>query len=106
MSKKEWKRMRRGLQVAAELEPVDAYGFDQTERLMLAQEGWTDHDLDFCIAEDFTPHEILEAVTLGLKPSDIHKGISMYWSPDEILNEARMNAQLNDDVPVADRRLM
>jgi hypothetical protein len=113
MTKREWKRMKRGLQVAQELSPieVDVYGFDQDERLLLAQEGWTDGDIDYCVDKDFTPSEIITCAQYGLIPNDLYYLLGQAWTPSEIVAQAKEGFTANplladDDVPVADRKYL
>jgi len=90
MSKREWKKLKRmqreiGSTSTDDGPEVDAYGFTQEERAMLAAEGVEDADLDYYAQMHYSKKDVLTLI-YG------HAGA-----------EALLDGEY-DDIPVADRR--
>lgn len=50
---------------------TDEYGFLASERAMLAQEGWDEHDIDYLFSKGFAPPEMVELAQIGVTPQEI-----------------------------------
>lgn len=122
--KKEWKRMRRqAREISAHaIETVrkityqppallpqdvtDVYGFTQDDRTILAEEGWTDADIDLLFNADVTPQEMLELASNDRTAEEVIELISLHWSPQDIIQFDEKfddDEGPNDDTPVMDR---
>ena len=95
VSKREWKKYIKdalynvpavtGLSTVTPTFNLDAYGFDQEERLLLATHGLTEKDLDFLVENDFSPNEILEIMENESTIDDITDLLGMGWTTEQIV---------------------
>jgi hypothetical protein len=76
------------------------YGFSPTERLLLAQEGWTDLNVDQLLDHDFTPNEILKMATMGIHAAEVLEMVKEGYDPEAVKDFITTR----DDVPVMDRK--
>ena len=82
---------------------TDAYGFTQEEKLFLAQEGWTDSDIDSLFYEDVSPADMLALALADRLPNSTLSLLRNNWTIEEILAfDDRFNSS-DDDGPVMDR---
>lgn len=70
---------------------TDVYGLSADQRLILAENGWTDEDLDDMFAMGFDSDECTLICKSGLQVSDIHQLVDdLSMNPNEVIIQARM----------------
>ncbi len=83
--------------LADERDVTDVYGFDQDERLMLAQEGWTDLNIDTLFEQDFSPKDIILLVQNSVDPEDVCFMLNQGYNPMVIMHMVENNS-FNDEL--------
>jgi hypothetical protein len=81
---KAWKKQWRDAQPKTSIVPSDEYGFTLDERVIFAQEGWDQADIDEFV-EDFTPDELVKLAQLQAIPSEIRFMMESKYTPEDIL---------------------
>jgi hypothetical protein len=74
---------------AAEDTDFDPYGFTKEERLIMAQEGWTDRDIDQLFEANVAPSEMVILAKAEMDPQDIFYLISQGSSIEDIVDDAQ-----------------
>ena len=64
---------------------LDDYGFDQSERTLLAEEGWDLMLVDELLEMDFSPSDIVKLARLKVSPSEASYLLSHGYTVDDVM---------------------
>ena len=114
MTKKEYKRFKRNGGVVTRINPLsvssptpsddlDEYGFCRDERKFLAENGYDLHDIDELVDYDFSPSEVIQIATAGIRSDDaIFLVAEQGYTVSDVMKEIAMTGDLTRDLPTDD----